>query len=348
MNKELLLSELSRWADDTVSVVFKETTVSTNTDARELIAGGMTGTTLIVANRQTGGRGRQGKSFLSPEGGLYMTLAYRSEVPLSSVIPMTSAAAVGVCRAIADVAGAECGIKWVNDIYCEGKKLGGILVESINDYVEMTSDYLIIGIGINMTTAPDVENIGGVTSAALADEGYDVEVETLCAKIAGELLAIRNSGYYFPAYIDEYRRRSVVLGREITFTQNGEIYTGTAESIGENGELIVKSGDALVTLASGEISVRVIQEDNAGHLPAVLDFDELAARIRTGDEFDFTYDNRKFAISCPRGKTWSIAEYGNSSFCMNFDTADELLLDTRIDGMALDEIWGDVTDVASV
>jgi len=259
MNKELLLSELSRWADDTVSVIFKDTTVSTNNDARELIGNGMTGTVLIVSDRQTGGRGRQGKSFLSPEGGLYMTLTYRSEVPLENVIPMTSAAAVGVCRAIEDVAGAQCGIKWVNDIYYEGKKLGGILVESINDYVEMTSDYLIIGIGINMTTAPEVENIGGVTSAALADEGYAVEVETLCAKIVGELLAIRNSGYYFPAYIDEYRRRSVVLGHEITFTQNGETCTGTAESIGDNGELIVKSGDALVTLASGEISVRVVQ-----------------------------------------------------------------------------------------
>ena len=260
MNKELLLEELARWADDSVSVVFKDTTVSTNADARELIGNGMTGTVLIVADSQTGGRGRQGKTFLSPEGGLYMTLAYRSEMPLESVIPMTSAAAVGVCRAIADVAGAECGIKWVNDIYYDGRKLAGILVESINDYVEMTSDYLIIGIGINMTTAPDVENIGGVTAAALCDEGYDVEVETLCAKIVGELLAFRNSGYYFPAYIDEYRRRSVVLGREITFTQSGESCVGTAESIGDNGELIVRSGDALVTLASGEISVRVNPE----------------------------------------------------------------------------------------
>ena len=76
----------------------------------------------------------------------------------------------------------------------------------------------------------------------------------------GELLAFRNSGYYFPAYIDEYRRRSVVLGREITFTQSGESCVGTAEAIGDNGELIVRSGDALVTLASGEISVRVNPE----------------------------------------------------------------------------------------
>ena len=348
MNKELLLDELARWADDTVSVVFKDTTVSTNADARELISSGMTGPTLIVADRQTGGRGRQGKTFLSPEGGLYMTLVYRSDMPLASVIPMTSAAAVGVCRAISQVAGAECGIKWVNDIYYDGKKLAGILVESINNYAEMTSDYLIIGVGINMTTAPDVENIGGVTTAALADEGYAVEVETLCAKIVGELLAIRNSGYYFPAYIDEYRRRSVVLGREITFTQNGETFAGTAESIGENGELIVRSGDALVTLSSGEISVRVILDDSAGSLLSVMDYAELVEKVTAGGELDFTYDDRKFAISCPRGKAWSIAEYGNSSFCMNFKTADELFRDTRIDGKALDEIWADVTDVAAV
>ena len=348
MKKELLLEELSRWADDTVSVIHKKSTVSTNSDARELIAQGMDGTVLIVADSQTGGRGRQGKSFLSPEGGLYMTLAYRADVPLSSVIPMTSAAAVGVCRAISDVAGAECGIKWVNDIYYEGKKLAGILVESINDYADMTSDYLIIGIGINMTTAPNVENIGGVTSAALADEGYDVEVETLCAKIVGELLAIRNSGYYFPAYIDEYRRRSVVLGREITFTRSGETFSGIAETIGENGELIVRCGDETVVLSSGEISVRVIHDESEGHLPAVIDFDELMSKVSAGDEFDFIYDGRKFAISCPRGKAWSIAEYGNLSYCQNFASADELFRDTRIDGKALDEIWEDVTDVVSV
>lgn len=340
MNKELLLEELSRFADDSVSVIFKETTVSTNADARELIGNGMTGTALIVANEQTGGRGRQGKSFLSPEGGLYMTLAYRSEVPLDSVIPMTSAAAVGVCRAIADVAGAQCGIKWVNDIYYEGKKLAGILVESINDYVEMTSDYLIIGIGINMTTSPEVETIGGVTAASLAGEGYDVEVETLCAKIVGELLAFRNSGYYFPAYIDEYRRLSVVLGQEITFTQNGETRTGTAESIGENGELIVNCAGESVTLASGEISVRVLSGDSA-----ILNYDELKARVASGAELDFTYDGRRFCISCPRGRSWSIAEYGNTGFCQNFDTAKELFLDTRISGMPLDEIWENVSEV---
>lgn len=348
MKKELLIEELSRYAGEPVSIIFKETTVSTNLDARELIREGLSSTVLIVSNAQTGGRGRQGKSFLSPAGGLYMTLAYRSDMPIESVIPMTSAAAVGVCRAISEVAGAECGIKWVNDIYYEGKKLAGILVESINDYDAMTSDYLIIGIGINMTTAPDVENIGGVTSAALGDEGYDVEVETLCAKIVGELLDIRNSGYYFPHYIDEYRRRSVVLGREITFTYNGETCVGTAEAIGDSGELIVHSGDAVVSLASGEISVRVIQSETEGYLPAVMDYAELVEKVSAGVELDFTYDDRKFAVSCPRGKSWSIAEYGNMDFCQNFTAADELFRDARIDGKSLDEIWGDVTEVVTV
>ncbi|MBQ8185801.1 MAG: biotin--[Clostridia bacterium] len=340
MKKELLLDELARYADDSVSVVFKDTTVSTNADARELIGSEMSGPVLIIASEQTGGRGRQGKSFLSPEGGLYMSLVFRSDVPIESVIPMTSAAAVGVCRAIADVAGAQCGIKWVNDIYYDGKKLAGILVESINNYEAMTSDYLIIGIGINMTTAPDVETIGGVTAASLSDEGYDVEVETLCAKIVGELLDFRNSGYYFPAYIDDYRRLSVVLGREITFTQDGVTCSGTAQSIGENGELIVSCGDETVALASGEISVRVLSGDST-----ILNYEELKAKVSAGAELDFTYDGRRFCISCPRGKTWSIAEYGTTGFCQNFDTAEELFLDTRISGMPLDEIWENVSEV---
>ena len=132
-----------------ITVIRKEETLSTNSDAR-LMCDGRKNAAVIIADRQTGGRGRQGKVFHSPEGGLYMTVLLPCGLPISESIGVTSCTAVCVCRAIDKITGTNCGIKWVNDIYLDDKKLAGILVESVNDYTKMESEYLIIGIGVNL------------------------------------------------------------------------------------------------------------------------------------------------------------------------------------------------------
>ncbi len=239
-----------------VKIISKSVTVSTNTDARELILSGECGDILITADSQSGGRGRQGKSFLSPEGGLYMTLAMRCGYPISEAVSVTSCAAVAVCRAIEEVCGIVCGIKWVNDIYLGGGKLAGILVESVNDYGRMVSEYLIIGIGVNIDHSPEIVD-ASYNAVSLAEHGADVSRDRLCHAIARHLLGIRENGFDFGRYIDEYRSRSVVLGHEITFTQNGQSYDGKAVGIDSRGGLIVESGGVQTTLDSGEISVGI-------------------------------------------------------------------------------------------
>ena len=232
------------------------TTGSTNTDARELITLHPDADTILrTADTQTGGRGRQGKSFASPEGGLYMTLVLKTDTPLSSVVNVTSCAAVAVARALASF-GVECGIKWVNDIYRNGRKLAGILVESINDYETMRSRYLILGIGVNVK-----HNIfpAGIEAVTLEEEGFSIAPAELCAAIVRELLAVRDAGFDFSQYAEEYRRRSIVLGQEVFFLRNGETMTGTAESIDDRGGLNVRVGKILHTLDSGEITLRVIR-----------------------------------------------------------------------------------------
>lgn len=239
-----------------VDLIHKAETVSTNTDAREAIEVGFTRPLVIVADRQTGGRGRQGKVFLSPSGGLYMTLALPCGLPLSETIGVTSCAAVGVARAIESVSGAHCGIKWVNDLYLQGKKLCGILVESVNNYEKMVSETLLIGIGVNMLHTPLVTD-SSVQAISLADAGYPCSRAALCAAIVREILDIREKQYDFSTYIHEYRERSIVLGREVSFTRNDRTQTGTVAAITQSGSLVVDCDGHAVTLDSGEIHLRV-------------------------------------------------------------------------------------------
>lgn len=239
-----------------VDVVVKAETSSTNSDAREAVKSGLARPLLILAEKQTGGRGRQGKVFHSPAGGLYMTLALPCGLPLSDIIGATSCTAVAVVRAIEQVSGAVCGIKWVNDIYLGGGKLCGILIESVNDYTKMTSETLIIGIGVNIEETPLVTD-SSVRAVSLSECGFSCGRDVLCAAIVRELLTVRENSFDFKKYVDEYRARSIVLGHEVTFVQNGISYCGTAESITDTGALVVNCSGMTHTLDSGEIHLRL-------------------------------------------------------------------------------------------
>ena len=238
-----------------VRVITKELTGSTNNDAKEMI-NSSPADTLITSERQTGGRGRQGKSFSSPEGGLYMTLLLRCGMPITTAVGVTSCSAVAVSRAIKNVCGVDTGIKWVNDIYAGGKKLCGILTEAVNDYSRGITEYLVIGIGINVLSAPVVPS-SSVECTSLSELGSTASREELCAEIVRELISMRDKSFDFSLYSDEYAANSVVIGREISFTRNGETKHGVALGIDKHGGLIVSSGNETLLLDSGEISVRI-------------------------------------------------------------------------------------------
>lgn len=251
ISEEKLRSELDMFD---VDIIVKKTTVSTNIDGKALAKAGIPRPVLIAADEQTGGRGRQGKTFLSPRGGLYMTLILPLAAPIGDAVTATSCSSVAVSRALGRF-GIDCGIKWVNDIYVARRKLCGILVEAENDYRTMTTQALVIGIGVNVETSPALE--GEVKAVSLRELGCKAEITDVCSTIAKEMLVMYNDGFDFSSCQDEYKRRSVVLGREITFTENGVTRVGCASDIGEHGELIVDCGSETVALTIGEISVRI-------------------------------------------------------------------------------------------
>ena len=200
---------------------------------------------LVLAERQTGGRGRQGRDFFSPAGrGLYFSLLFAPKGGIAAADGFTAYAAVCVRRAILDCCGIDCGIKWVNDLYLGGKKVCGILTEAVGDA-------LIVGVGIDILPGELPAELTE-TAGAL---GVDCDRNALCAAIVNGLLAWDGGDRRF---LTEYRAASVVLGREIAFQKNGEERRGVARDLAPDGSLIAEVGGVLCRLDSGE--VRLIKD----------------------------------------------------------------------------------------
>lgn len=229
----------------------KEETVSTNSDAREFALHNRIIPAVFVSERQTGGRGRQGKSFLQAEDGLYMSvLLPASAQTITGVTCMTAVAAAEVIGRYT-----ECGIKWVNDIYTKHGKLCGILCESVADHNSGTTAGVIIGIGINIKGAPKVDS--DVPAASLDDDGVFVSRDVLCAEIADKLYTMYSDGFRLSSCIGEYRKKSILTDREIMYIHNGVSLPGTVRGIADDGGLIVETDTGIVVLRSGEVSVRL-------------------------------------------------------------------------------------------
>lgn len=233
--------------DGAVSLVYEDITGSTNDDAKRLLAAGMEPPFLVVADEQTAGRGRRGNSFISPRGGIYMTLAV--PVPDDGLELVTLFAVVCVCEVLGETFGVKGSIKWINDIYIDDCKLAGILVESFNNY-------LIIGIGINVLVSPDLP--GNVQAASLNDYTNTPDLELFCASLAQRLAAGLMRGIDADETIDFCRENSVLIGREVAFELHGTTSHGIARGLAKNGALLVDVGDQRVVLTSAHCNVRIV------------------------------------------------------------------------------------------
>lgn len=244
------------------TLVCLEEVDSTNLRARQLAAEGAADGTVVVADRQTAGRGRLGRSFQSPGGrGIYLTALLRPALPPERLSPVTAMAGVAACRAVERICGASPGLKWPNDPVLEGKKLCGILTElSLEGETGRVQD-LVLGIGINVSQrpedfTPEVREIATSLAQAL---GRPVSRPALAAEVIRELdrlYAALTAGEIAP-YLEEYRRRCVNLGRTVRLLgpDGGE----TAEALDIDGDfgLVVRTADGGIrTVRSGEVSVR--------------------------------------------------------------------------------------------
>ena len=249
-NGEALRQALSQLPTAPRLCLFEEID-STNAEARRCLINGEEGCVLYLANRQTAGRGRLGRSFHSPETGVYLSLLFPLTAALPSAVSVTCAASVAVMRAIRRVTGIQTEIKWVNDLYRGGKKVCGILTEAatIGDRTN-----LIVGIGINLRSSefpPELCKIAGSLNADTASK------DALVIAILQELIPwLQHPEDH--SWLEDYRRFSCVLGKHVTWMENGIASHGVAVGIDGHGALTLQtdSGEHH-TLRTGEISLRL-------------------------------------------------------------------------------------------
>lgn len=230
-------------------------TDSTNRVAKELAGKGATEGTLVVAKRQSMGKGRLGRSFFSPEGGVYMSMVLRPQIPAVRAVLVTTCAAVAVARAIERVSTLTAGIKWVNDIYIDGKKVCGILAEAGLDPEKEEPSYVVLGIGINVKRQSVPEELKGIVGC-LEDGGREVLKEDLIAAVWEEF-ALLYKNLSTAVYMEEYKARSVLLGREVLVYGPAGEYTARVADIDKEGHLVIDREGQREELSFGEVSIRM-------------------------------------------------------------------------------------------
>lgn len=245
------------WKDLPIHVY--KTVDSTNNVAKKLALEGAPHGTTVLAFHQSKGKGRLGRTFISPANtGIYMSVLLEPMFDMSQSILVTTAASVAVARAIEKVCGIQAQIKWVNDIYVNGKKVCGILTEAITDFETGQIQHLILGIGINCSTKEFPQDLLEIAGAL---EG-DFSKNQLAAEVLNQLLPLMNP-LESKSFIDDYKARSMVIGKEIKVYKGGygpdvPGRAARAMDIDEKGGLqVLYSDGSRETLSTGEISIRL-------------------------------------------------------------------------------------------
>jgi len=250
------------------SVHFHEELESTNKTAKLLAMDGAPHGTVVVAARQTGGRGRRGRSFASPEGGIYLSIILRpSELAMSldGALLVTSATAVAISQAISGTCGIEVSIKWVNDLYFRGKKVCGILSEGVADLESGGLDCIVVGAGINFSTPVEAfpEELRAIAGSLFADRTLIPPCASrnrLAATMIEKILSVC-VGLEQRRFLDEYRRRSFLIGRQVLVLAGDSRLPATVLSIDDDCRLVVQYENGMVEhIGTGDVSIRFARE----------------------------------------------------------------------------------------
>lgn len=253
---ELVSIRKTKWVG--TEICYFDVTDSTNTQAKSLGEGDAPNGTLVVAGKQKSGRGRRGRSFESPAGtGIFMTLLLRPEIEPQNASMLTLVSALAVAKGIEHMVDLPVQIKWPNDIVINGKKVCGILTEmsAQMDYV----NYIVIGIGINVSNEEFPEEIKDVATSIYLESGKHVNRAMLIEKIWEEF-----EDYYelyektqdLSSLVKEYDSYLVNRGQKVRVLDPKEPYEGKAMGITDRGELIVDTWEARRLVSAGEVSVR--------------------------------------------------------------------------------------------
>lgn len=255
--KEFISAELTTSYIGKNIIVLDETD-STNNYAKKLASTGAENGTAVIADHQISGKGRLGRKFVSPSGkGLYVSIIIRPKWEIEAAQLITACTACAASEAVEKVCGHEADIKWVNDLYMNGKKICGILTEASISLETKSLDYAIIGIGINVLSAKDCLDSELLSVASSIEDEAKVKISRnkLCSAVLNELEIYLND-MESRNFLGFYRAHEILIGNEITANINGAQISGKAVGIDDNACLIMELPDGTrKNINSGEASL---------------------------------------------------------------------------------------------
>lgn len=240
-----------------LEIMVLPTAESTNTLLREKAQQGWPEGYTIISNEQTGGRGRFGRQFFSPDKtGIYLSILLKPAVPSSEALRITTMAAVAMCEAIEEVSQETAQIKWVNDIYIRGKKVCGILTEAALDLESGMLEYAVLGVGVNVYTPLDgfPEDIQGTAGAVFSSFTVNAKNRLIAAFVNHFMSYYRAQN--FDAYVEKYRSRNLVIGKKAAVQKNGITQMAQICGMDDACRLIVRYDNGETAhLSYGEIHI---------------------------------------------------------------------------------------------
>ena len=257
--KDLIISHLPASYPWQGNLYYFTTIDSTNTRAKEMAAQGVPHGTVLIADSQTGGRGRMGRSFHSPAGcGIYLSMILRPDCPAKDLMHLTCATAVAAADGIQAATGLRPGIKWTNDLVVGKKKLGGILTELSLDG-SGNVEYAVIGIGINCNQNSEdfPEEIKQIATSLQLATDKPINRAAVIAQILVALQKMSETLQNSAATLDRYRADCITIGQEISLVRGDEVRHGKALDVDHEGALVVEFADGTrQAVQSGEVSIR--------------------------------------------------------------------------------------------
>lgn len=234
---------------------------STNDEAKKRAIAGCAEGTLVITETQLGGRGRLSRGWFSPVSkGIWFSVVLRPPFPPQEAPKCTLMAAVALNRAIRDVAGVSCGIKWPNDILCNGRKLVGILTEMSAEMDAINYIVLGMGINVNMEAAEFPADLQGIATSILMETGRPLSRLDLLVRVLERLeelyLAVKESG--FASVLDAWRGETVTIGRRVNVVAPDKTFQGTAVDIDVDGALLVQTELGVEKVLAGDVSIRPV------------------------------------------------------------------------------------------
>ncbi|MCR4661836.1 MAG: biotin--[acetyl-CoA-carboxylase] ligase [Clostridia bacterium] len=261
LNKLALAAELSKERVENIEVL--ESIDSTNIYAKNLAQNGVNNKYVVISNEQTKGKGRLGRTFVSPKNkGIYLSIIVKPNRDISNLTSITAFSSVAVCKAIENVYNIKTNIKWVNDVYINGKKVCGILTEASIEGETGKVDYLVIGIGINVNESTNEfpEEIKDIATSLKIQTGKEMKRNILCVELIKQLDTMIDNLDKNDEYFTGYKDRCNTIGKEVEINTFTEKKLGFVKALNEDFSLTIEYPNGLIEkLSSGEVSIKNIK-----------------------------------------------------------------------------------------